>query len=80
MTSAEPVAHVIDPLPPDERVVTERFCVNFGAGPTQTVVHVCAAAKTTVGGWSPNGARLSPSVATAGTVSALHAVTDQATP
>jgi hypothetical protein len=38
LLAEEPVAHIVDPLPPDERVVTERYCVNLGAGPTQTVV------------------------------------------
>ena len=38
LLAEEPVAHIVAPLPPDERVVTERYCVNFGAGPTQTVV------------------------------------------
>lgn len=38
LLAEEPVAHIVDPVPPDERVVTERYCVNFGAGPSQTVV------------------------------------------
>ena len=34
----EPVAHVVDPLPPAERVVTERYCVSLGAVSTHTLV------------------------------------------
>ena len=34
----EPVAHVVDPLPPAERVVTERYCVNLGAVSAHTIV------------------------------------------
>lgn len=38
LLAEEPVVHIVDPLPPLERVVTERFCVNLGATPTETVV------------------------------------------
>jgi GNAT superfamily N-acetyltransferase len=34
----EPVAHVVDPLPPAVRVVTERYCILLGAVPSHTIV------------------------------------------
>lgn len=38
LLAEEPVAHIVDPLPPVERVVTERYCVRLGPAPTETVV------------------------------------------
>jgi GNAT superfamily N-acetyltransferase len=38
LLAEEPVAHIAAPLPPLERVVTERCCVNLGATATETVV------------------------------------------
>ena len=38
LLAEEPVAHIAPPLPPRARVVTERYCVNLGATPTETVV------------------------------------------
>lgn len=38
LLAEEPVAHIVSPLPPLERVTTERYCVNLGATPTETVV------------------------------------------
>jgi GNAT superfamily N-acetyltransferase len=38
LLAEEPVVHIVSPLPPLERIVTERYCVNLGATPTETVV------------------------------------------
>jgi|SRR5690242_8840673 GNAT superfamily N-acetyltransferase len=38
LLAEEPVVHIVSPLPPLERVVTERYCVNLGATPMETVV------------------------------------------
>ena len=38
LLAEEPAAHIAEPLPPLERVVTDRYCVNLGATPTETVV------------------------------------------
>jgi hypothetical protein len=38
LLAEEPIAHIVDPLPPAERVVTERYCVRLGPTPTETVV------------------------------------------
>jgi GNAT superfamily N-acetyltransferase len=38
LLAEEPVAHIAPPLPPLERVLTERYCVNLGATATETVV------------------------------------------
>jgi hypothetical protein len=39
----ESAAHIVDPLPPDEEVVTESYCLMLGAAPTLTVYRLCAA-------------------------------------
>lgn len=33
LLAEEPAAHIAEPLPPLERVVTDRYCVNLGATP-----------------------------------------------
>jgi len=38
LLAEEPAAHIAEPLPPLERVATDRYCVNLGATPTETVV------------------------------------------
>lgn len=50
LLAEEPVAHIVSPLPPDERVVTERYCVNLGATPTQTVVQRVRCGEDELGG------------------------------
>jgi GNAT superfamily N-acetyltransferase len=38
LLAEEPVVHIVSPLPPLERIVTDHYCVNLGAIPTESVV------------------------------------------